>query len=357
MICHMSHLILPGIIDPHVHLRDPGQIEKEDFFTGTQAALAGGYTTLLDMPNNKIPITTEELLNEKIQIAKEKIVCDIGFYFGSLGDNFDEFAKVQDKVFGLKLFLNQTTGGFIIDKEKLEKIYRAWPGIKPILVHAEEEMLEQVIQIVDKTRKKTHICHISSRFELQRIILAKEKGLPITCGITPHHLFLTEDDEKMLGPYGKMKPPLRKRSDVDFLWSNINAIDLVESDHAPHTKEEKESDNTVYGVPGLETTLPLLLTAVHDGKLTLEDITKLCFENPTKIFGVPQNKGTYIEVEKDYEYEITNENLFTKCKWTPFDGWRVKGKVRTVVMRGKTAFADNKVRSKPGEGHILTSTH
>ncbi len=122
----MSKLILPGLIDPHVHLRDPGQTWKEDFHTGTSAALAGGFTTILDMPNNKIPIITSKRLNEKIKIAKEKIVCDVGFYFGSLGDNLDQFEKVSKKILGLKLYLNQTTGNFLVDKKMLKKIFIAW---------------------------------------------------------------------------------------------------------------------------------------------------------------------------------------------------------------------------------------
>ncbi|MDO8639653.1 MAG: amidohydrolase family protein, partial [bacterium] len=144
----MTKIILPGLIDPHVHLRDPGQTEKEDFYTGTCAAIAGGFTTILDMPNNKVPITTLERLEEKISFAKQKTACDIGFYFGSLGDNLDEFEKVKNKVFGLKLYLNETTGNFLINKEKLLKIFSAWPSDKPILLHAEDEAVSFVIETV-----------------------------------------------------------------------------------------------------------------------------------------------------------------------------------------------------------------
>src|SRR5579872_3797159 len=119
-------ITLPGLIDPHVHLRDPGQTQKEDFLTGTSAAIAGGFTTILDMPNNTTPITSEKLLLEKEKIAQEKIICDVGFYFGSLGDNLDEFEKVKNLVFGLKLYLNITTGGYIIDEPTMRKIYIKW---------------------------------------------------------------------------------------------------------------------------------------------------------------------------------------------------------------------------------------
>lgn len=349
----MSMLTLPGLIDPHVHLRDPGEVEKEDFYTATAAALHGGFTTLLDMPNNKTPITTKNLLEEKMKVAQEKIVCDVGFYFGSLGDNLDEFNLVQADVFGLKLFLNQTTGGFVIDKEKLQRIYQAWPSDKPILVHAEDDTIEMVLEAVKQTGHKTHICHVASKFELQKIIAAKERGLPITCGVTPHHLFLTTDDEKLLGSFGKMKPPLQSRRDVDFLWKHLAVIDMIESDHAPHTIAEKQSANPPYGVPNLETTLPLLLTEVARGKLTIEDVIRLCHTGPKTCFHVLIHHNTNVEVDLDAAYEIKNENLFTKCKWSPFDGWKVTGMIRRVTLRGEEVFEDGKILAKPGFGQLL----
>ena len=191
-------ITLPGLIDPHVHLRDPGQTTKEDFYTGTSAALAGGYTTILDMPNNLEPITSLAKLEAKVANAKTKVVCDIGFNFGSLGDNFKEFPKVIDKVTGLKVYMNITTGGFIIDEAKLIEIYKAWPSSKPILLHAEDNVLHLVLEAVRQTKKQTHICHVSSKDELEFVIKAKEEGLPVSCGVTPHHLFLTEKDEKTL---------------------------------------------------------------------------------------------------------------------------------------------------------------
>ena len=361
---NMSNIILPGLIDPHVHLRDPGQTEKEDFYTGTCAALAGGFTTIIDMPNNKVPITTAERLNEKIKIAKEKIVCNVGFYFGSLGDNLNEFGKVKDKALGLKLYLNETSGNFTIDKNLLEKTFAAWSQsimlhstiantIKPILVHAEEKMVEDVINVVKKIKTPTHFCHISTKFELKMILTAKEQGLPITCGITPHHLFLTENDAKRLGPYDKMKPPLRSKKDVEFLWKNINLIDVIESDHAPHTIEEKNSDTPPFGVPGLETTLPLLLTAVSKNWLIIDDIVRLCFKNPSKIFHIKSDAETKIEINTHKSYIINPKSLFTKCKWSPFDEWRVKGKVQRVWIRGKKVFEDGKVLVKPGFGKVI----
>ncbi len=354
----MKNITLPGLIDIHTHLRTPGQTHKEDFYTGTAAAIAGGFTQILDMPNNTFPITSAKLLLEKIEFAKKSIVSDVGFYFGSLGDNLSEFEKVKEKVFGLKLYLNETTGNFLIDSNTLAKIYDAWNG-RPILVHAEDDAVSEVIKNVTKTKKHAHFCHISLRTDLEQIMQAKEKGLPVSCGVTPHHLFLTQEDSKKLGSYGKMKPYLKSKKDVQFLWDHLDQIDIIESDHAPHTKEEKESDTPPFGVPGLETTLPLLLTAVSEGRLKIEDIFRLCHDNPKKIFNLP-DQDAIVEVDTDEEYALTNEMLFTKCGWSPFEGRRMKGRVKKVIIRETTVFENTmptgrqgKILAEKGFGQVI----
>lgn len=350
----MSKIKLPGLIDIHVHLRDPGQTHKEDFFTGTAAAIAGGFTTVFDMPNNPNPIISKDRLEDKIKIAAEKTVSNIGFYFGSLGDNLEEFEKVKHLAWGLKLYLNITTGGFIIDEKHLTRIYSAWSSLQPILLHSEEEMIQAVLSAIRKTGKRSHFCHVSSANELQQIMTAKEERLPVTCGVCPHHLFLSEDDVKQLGPYGNMKPPLKSKKDIEFLWKHIRYVDCIESDHAPHTNEEKDSDKPPFGVPGLESTLPLLLTASHEGRINIDDIIRLCYEGPRKILTIKDDASTYIEVDDDVQYELKNENLFTKCKWTPFDGWKMSGKVQRVVMKNKTVFENDKLLVSPGQGQVIT---
>lgn len=344
---------LPGLIDPHVHLRTPGQEYKEDFFSGTSAALAGGFTTIIDMPNNVIPITTLERLEAKRQLAKEQIVCDLGFHFGTLGDNVKEFDKVKPLVHGLKIYLNHTTGNFLLDKSHLEEIFQVWPDDLPILFHAEDETFAEVLEVVRKHPRPIHLCHMSTAFELQKVIEAKNEGFPVTCGVTAHHLFLTEDDAKTLGPFGMMKPVLKSRKDVDFLWRHLSAIDILESDHAPHTIEEKQNTPTPFGVPGLETTLPLLLTAVSEDRLTLDELIRLCHTGPATIFHMPTDKQTYSEIDLEATYEIKNENLFTKCKWTPFDGWKVKGKIRKVVLHGVDAFVGGNIVVPSGTGRLI----
>ncbi len=347
-------LKLPGLIDPHVHFRTPGQSHKEDFTTGTQAALAGGFTTVIDMPNNANPVTSFNVLNEKRKIAEKQTVCDIGFYFGTLGNNFDEFPNIQNEVMGLKVYLNQTTGGFIVNVDSFQKICENWPRKLPVLLHAEEDVIEKVLLIAEETDQRVHICHVSSQSELQKIINAKQKYDKITCGACPHHLFLTAETAEKLGSFGKMKPSLKLQSDVDFMWSHLADIDIIESDHAPHTIEEKQSGTVPFGVPGLETTLPLLLTAVHEGKLTINDVKRLCHDKSLEIYGIQQDEKTYIEIDENEEWTIKNENLYTKCKWTPFNGWNIKGRLKNVFIRGEKVFENGKVLAKPGSGKLIS---
>ncbi len=352
----MATIKLPGLIDPHVHLRTPGQEEKEDFFTGTSAALAGGFTAVIDMPNNKAPITTIERLEEKNKLAEEQIVSDLGFHFGTLGDNLDEFDKILEQgrgVRGLKIYLNQTTGNFLLDKTNLPKIFERWPQELPILFHAEEKTFDDVLEVLYDHPRKIHLCHMSTAYELKRVIEAKNKGLDVTCGVTPHHLFLSEKHFEKYGAFAMMRPPLRPQEDVDFMWEHLKEIDMIESDHAPHTLEEKQSDNPPNGIPGLETTLPLLLTAVSKDDLTINEVKRLCHTGPAERFEINQGEDTFVEIETETEYQIDQARQFSKAKWTPFNGWQMKGKVTKTVLRGQEVFDGEKILAIPGSGTIL----
>ncbi len=341
---------LPGLIDVHVHLRDPGQTQKEDFLTGTSAAIAGGFTTVVDMPNNAEPIVTIDRLQKKIEIASQKVVGDIGFHYGTLGDNIETFEEAAKLAVGLKLYLNNTTGGYLLDVKHLKKIYDAWPRDKVILLHAEEDVIDLVIESVKEAQRPVHVCHMPSRVILEKIITAKKAGYPLTCGVCPHHLFLNEDDVTELGPYGKMLPSLKSQADQDFLWENLDYIDIFESDHAPHTHAEKAEG--AFGVPGLETTLPLLLMAEKEGRITREQIIEKCHTNPAKIFSLETSDNTYIEVKME-EYQVENEKLHTKCGWSPFAGRTVLGRVETVVIRGDTVLKNGVIVAEPGSGRVL----
>ena len=186
--------------------------------------------------------------------------------------------------------------------------------------------------------------------EHKKIIKAKKKGLPITCGVTPHHLFLTPQQVKKLGAFGLMKP----RIDGEFskyAFKNIKWIDLIESDHAPHTREEKLSKEPPFGVTGLETTLGLLFAAKLEGLLTIKDIERLCHDGPSKIFGIKQDAK--IEIDENEQWVVKGLNLFTKCKWSPFEGRTLRGRVKRVYIRNKLIFTDNKFLVQPGFGKVL----
>ena len=199
-----------------------------------------------------------------------------------------------------------------------------------------------------------HIAHVSLKEEILLIKAAKEKGIKVTCEATPHHLFLSNDDIPAISHghpgRGEVRPRLATKEDVDALWHNMDVIDCFATGHAPHTLEEKDSENPPPGFPGLETALPLLLTAVKDGRLKIEDIIAKMYTNPRKIFSLPEQPETWIEVDEDAEYEIKAANQFTLCGWTPFEGWKVKGCVTRVVLRGREAFKDGKVLVEKGFG-------
>ncbi len=339
----MDLIKLPGLVDVHVHLRDPGQTDKEDFSTGTKAAVAGGFSMVLDMPNNAEPITSVERLKAKIELARGNVYCDIGFHYGTLGDNLESFAEAAEYAVGLKVYLNNTTGGYKLDVSRLRDIYEAWPAHRPVLLHTEEDTIATAMESLKGLKRHVHICHMPSRAVLDEVVKMKRAGYPVTCGVTPHHLFLTENDVPRLGVYGMMKPPLKSQADVDYLWEHLDDIDLIESDHAPHTHADKAAG--AFGVPGLETTLPLLLQAERDGKISRSQIIDKLHTVPAKLFNLDISDDTYVELEP-VEYEIDDKNLQTKCGWTPYTGLMGYGKLKTSVLRGSTLYEDGAFKTE-----------
>jgi carbamoyl-phosphate synthase/aspartate carbamoyltransferase/dihydroorotase len=199
-----------------------------------------------------------------------------------------------------------------------------------------------------------HIAHVSLREEILLIRLAKEKGSKITCEVAPHHLFLTQDDIPSLGAgRSEVRPRLATRLDVEALWANLDVIDCFATDHAPHTLEEKDGPNPPPGFPGLETALPLLLTAVYEGRLSLDDLVARMHTNPRRIFRLPEQPDTWIEVDPQAAWEIAASQTYTRCAWTPFEGWKVRGRLRRVVLRGQEAYRDGVVLALPGFGRNL----
>jgi len=340
-----------GLIDVHVHLREPGATHKEDFYTGSRAAITGGFTFILDMPNNAVPILTKKLLEEKINLAKQKALCDMGFYFGTNGKNTEEFEKVinMPEVFGLKLYCNHTTGEMLVEEaDLLEKIFIDWKSEKSILVHAEGPQLKTVLALAEKHNKKLHVCHITQKVEVEMVRQAKIKKIRVTAGVCPHHLSFTEDAVLTMKGYAMMKPPLGTQLDQEALWGGLNdgTIDVVETDHAPHTKKEKEKDPPAFGVPGLETALGVLYKAVKDKKIKKEDVVKFLYTNPKKIFNIPDQADTYVELDPDLAYTVGEFGYETKCNWSLFEGMTLFGKPQTVVVRGKKVLNQGKILEK-----------
>lgn len=370
----MAILRLPGLIDAHVHFRDPGYTHKEDFTTGTAAALAGGIITVLDMPNTEPTTSTSSRLREKAQIAANKILCDVALFVGATHTDpiirpSDGYLPVAQNACGLKIYVNETFGSLRIEElGQLHALFRTWAkkaeetgyrssknptGIGPIAVHAEEMMVAVCLNLSQLYHIPLHIVHVSRRSEIELIARAKECGQSVTCEVTPHHLFLSADDRSRLGTRGDMRPPLASPDDVNAIWEHLEFVDIFATDHAPHTLDEKKQDTPLPGVPGVETMLPLLLTAVHNNRLVIDDVLERCVHAPRRIYHLPEQSGTEIEVDVDAEYELSDQSLQSKAAWTPFLGQRVFGRVERVKLRGQIVYDSGKITTLPGSGRVL----
>jgi len=345
---------IPGMTDPHVHLRSMDWSHKGTFASETAAALAGGYTLVLDMPNTPPSTTSRPALDRKLAEIGAQAVCDWGVYFGaSQSDNTGQFAGVSREICGLKIYCNATTGDLLVEDQALRRrIYQSWPLDRMIAVHAEGATVPQILGLVRQTRKRTHFCHISTADEIASLTRAKNDGLPVSVGVTPHHLYLTQDDLPTLGPLGLMKPELKTPADQKALWEALESgiVDVVESDHAPHTLAEKRSEKPPFGVPGLEATLSLLLLAVQEGRLTLERAVDLVASAPRRVFGIANPPETYTLVDLDQSWLVEDASLRTAARWSPFAGMRLPGRVVEVRLRGTKVFDGQDVLVADGFG-------
>jgi carbamoyl-phosphate synthase/aspartate carbamoyltransferase/dihydroorotase len=345
---------ISGMVDPHVHLRDLEWSHKATFASETAAAVAGGYWAVLDMPNTPPPTIDGAALRLKRERMTEAARCDWGVYFGaSQADNQAEYAAAAPLCCGLKIYNNATTGTLLIeDQAARERHFAAWPAHKPIAVHAEGDTVGDILALVRRYRKPVHFCHISLAQEIHDLRAAKAEGLPVTVGVTPHHLFLTEASLGMLGSFGLMKPELKQQADQDALWEAVRdgVVDVIESDHAPHTLAEKQSAKPPYGVPGLETTLSLLGLAAKEGRASLEHLLPMVSTNPQRIFGLRPPAETYTLVDFADTYTVTRAGLHSACGWSPFEGWTVRGRVREVWIRGVKVFDGERILAAPGFG-------
>lgn len=347
----MTRLRLPGLIDPHVHVRDLSQSHKEDWDSGTAAALAGGFTAILAMPNTQPPITDGAALTQYQAAARARARCDYGLYFGAGPGNVATAAQFAPQVAGMKMYLDSTFGDLKMDAlDLLVEHCARWPTESPLLAHAEGQHLAAVILAAHLAGRSIHICHVSRKEEIELIARAKDKGYAVTGEVCPHHMFMTQENCGLPPGYVEVRPRLGAQADVDALWANLDVIDCFATDHAPHTRTEKESENPPPGFPGLETALALWLTAAHQGRLTLEDILARMHTNPRRTFNLPEQPDTWIEVDVDCEWQPDASRMYSRAGWTPFAGWRLRGRVIAVTLRGQLAYDGERVLAPPGTG-------
>lgn len=373
--------LIPGAIDAHVHFRTPGAEQKEDWKSGSRAAAKGGVTTVFDMPNNTPPSDSEAALNNKRKIAERDSLVNYGFYVLLSEKSLPVLDKFKN-IAGVKAFMGKSTGNFFVDTSLLEKAFQKSPRL--IAVHAEDETLieqnkirfkdlsdpeihsvirdievahsavQQAIKIASFYDTPLHICHLSTGEELFEIKSAKSHGKHVTCETAPHYLFLTDMAYKKWKNFVKVNPPLRTTEDKKALWEDgigLGLIDIVATDHAPHLKSEKEKGywDAPAGIPSVELMMPLLLDACYNKRLTLEKIVELTSFNPAKVFGVvgkgeikKGNDADLVVIDLEKEEEVRDEDLMTKCGWSPYKGMRLHGWPITTIINGEIVYENGK---------------
>ena len=385
-------IVLPGVIDTQVHFREPGANDAENLESGSRAAVAGGVTSVFEMPNTNPPTSTFKEFNNKPSAAKNRMFCNYAFYFGATPDNMKELALVNtlEGCCGVKLFAGSSTGNLLVSQEKdIDKVISN--SSKIISVHSEDENIllsrkkfikegdvnshpvwrneecalestKRVVRIAQKHKKKIHILHVTTK---QEIDFFSEKREGVTFEITPQHLTLFAPDcYQKLKTFSQMNPPIRTKDHHDKLWEAVkkSLVSTIGSDHAPHTKEEKNRKYPLSpsGMPGVQTLLPVMLDHVNKGKLKIEQLIKLVCENPCDLFGI-KHKG-YIKENYDADLTIVDMNkevvikdnwIESKCGWTPFNNYKVKGFPVATIVNGEIVMENNKIIST-AKGKPLT---
>ncbi len=374
-------LCLPGVIDPQVHFREPGKEYKEDLASGSRAAVRGGVTSFLEMPNTDPPTTTQAALDDKLQRAAQKCVANYGFFIGATPDNL-EALNAAAPACGIKIFMGASTGNLLVDRpEDLERIFAN--GRRLIAVHAEDESRIRArrelfarrhdaavhsdirdnesarlatalaLALSKKYRRRLHILHLSTAEEVA--LLRADKPAWVTAEVIPNHLLLNVDDYATHGTLVQMNPPIRTRADNAALWAALHdgVIDFIATDHAPHTLAEKRRPypESPSGMPGVETSLPLMLTEMRAGRCTLAEILKWMCYGPAQAYGIAR-KGRLREgwdadltlVDLDTARPVRNEELYTKVRWSPFAGRELVGWPQYTLVGGQIAFERGRIR-------------
>ena len=377
-----NKIVLPGIIDTQVHFREPGSTDREDLESGSRAAVLGGVTSVFEMPNTNPPTSNLIEFDKKLNLAKNRMHCNYAFYFGATPENVDQLAKLKGLkgCCGVKLFAGSSTGKLLVDKEAdIEKVISQSDRI--VSIHSEDEEIlnlrkkfikegdvhshpewrnaecamsstRRVVKIAERYNKQIHVLHVTTKDEVDFLAMHKKN---VTFEITPQHLTLYAPDcYDKIGTFAQMNPPIRKKEHHDRLWVAIknSVVDILGSDHAPHSKEDKNKKYPASpsGMPGVQTILPIMLNHINNEKLNLEQLIKLMCENPCRIFGI-KNKGYIKEdfdadltiVDMNKEQTIKNEMMASKCGWTPFNNMLIKGFPVATIINGKVVMLDGKV--------------
>jgi len=375
-------VVLPGIIDTQVHFREPGSTDAEDLESGSMAAVLGGVTSLFEMPNTNPPTANLVEFDKKLKAAKNRMHSNYAFYFGATPDNTEQLADLKnvEGCCGVKLFAGSSTGNLLVDKEAdIEKVISSSDRI--VSIHSEDEDIiklrkkfikkgdvhshpewrnvecamsstRRVVKIAERYNKKIHVLHVTTKDEVDFLAMHKKN---VTFETTPQHLTLYAPDcYDKLGTYAQMNPPLRSKEHYDRLWVAIknNIVDVLGSDHAPHLKvnKDKEYPDTPSGMPGVQTIFPVMLDHVNNEKLSLKQLINLMCENPCRIFGI-KNKGYIKEgfdadltiADMNKEVVIKDEMIASKCGWTPFNNYKVKGFPVGTIVNGNLVMSDGKI--------------
>ena len=397
-------VVFPGLVDPHVHFREPGPNEEEDFYTGSRAAAAGGVTTVLEQPVDSPPTTTVERFNEKIQIAKQKSFVDFGLWGGVVPDNLDEiegltlagacffkaficssdpiYPMVDDGVMLRAMQKISACGKAIAIHAENQSIVECFTAMfnklpsvrgsdyvtsRPAI--AETEAIQRMIFLAKHANVNLHILHLSAAEGADLIAQAQKTGQKVTVETCPHYLVLDNKSMDVYGPYAKCNPPLREKDNQEKLWRALRngTISCLVSDHSPYTSEDKDSGLEDIrlappGINGLELGLPLMISeGVHAGKATLIDLALWMSTNPAKLMGIYPQKGhisigadaDFVLVDPKKKWEVVSEKLETKNKWSPYAGWQLQGKVMQTILRGKTVYQEGTFLKGAGYGKFV----
>lgn len=379
--------VLPGVVDSQVHFREPGMEHKEDLETGSRAAVLGGVTAVFEMPNTKPETTGEAALVDKVRRARRRMHCDFAFWVGGTRDNARDVGELErlPGAAGIKVFMGSSTGDLLVeDDEGVAAILRNTR--RRVAFHSEDEFrlrerlservpgdpashpiwrdevaalscTRRLVRIARASRARIHVLHISTAEEIDFLVDHKDVA---TCEATPQHLTLTADDYARLGTLLQMNPPVRAARHREGVWKGVRQgiVDVLGSDHAPHTLEEKTKPypSSPSGMPGVQTLVPIMLDHVNAGRLTIERFVDLTSHGPNRVFGIARKGRIAVGYDADFTVvdlkrveTITNAQAGSKAGWTPFDGKTVTGWPAGTIIRGRRVMWEGEIVT-PGQG-------